>query len=46
MTSSELKQKKTCCALYSDNTSFMLQQINGRGIRGTFHGDHLKAYKG
>ena len=25
-------------------TSFTLKQLNGRGIKGTFHGDHLKTF--
>ena len=25
--------------------SFTIQQLNGRGIRGVFHGDHLKTFK-
>ena len=29
----------------SHGVSFTLQQLNGRGIRGTFHGDHLKEYR-
>ena len=28
----------------SHYTSFRIQQLNGRGIRGTFHGDHLKQF--
>ncbi|KAM0800623.1 hypothetical protein BDR22DRAFT_889337 [Usnea florida] len=28
----------------SHNLSFKLQQLNGRWIRGTFHGDHLKTF--
>ena len=28
----------------SHGVSFRLQQLNGRMIRGTFHGDHLKAF--
>jgi hypothetical protein len=29
----------------SHGASFTLRQINGRGIKGTFHGDHLKPFK-
>ena len=29
----------------SHGVSFTLQQLNGRGIRGTFHGDHLKTFQ-
>jgi hypothetical protein len=29
----------------SHGVSFILQQLNGRGIKGTFHGDHLKTFQ-
>lgn len=29
----------------SHGISFTLQQLNGRGIKGTFHGDHLKTFQ-
>ena len=30
---------------YGKHSSFKIQQLGGRAIRGTFHGDHLKAFK-
>ena len=29
----------------SHGVSFTLRQLNGRGIKGTFHGDHLRTFK-